>query len=174
MLPIHNNNPPFQINALTLPQCFFNATEPKSPYAHCFCYPKDEALHKIWEDGKIPLNKLENLLLASRSLLNREKLPELEPMKRTISKLPQPLSVHLKNGETINLEKGSFNGDVSKAMNYLQDFSSHAKMEIYSYGHGYGNLIINGQKHRITPYGIDIEMMLRLCGGKDAKDFPSS
>lgn len=97
----------------------------------------------------------------------------VELMERAISR-SQSLSVKFQNGEIVNLEKGKFNGNVSKAMAYLQDFCSHTTAESNSYGCGYGDLIINGQKHDITPYGIDIEMMLRFCGEKDAKDFPAS
>lgn len=83
------------------------------------------------------------------------------------------LTLRLKSGNTINLEKGDFNGSVSKAMTYLQDFCNHAKntVTIESFGHGYGKLTVNDQKHDITPYGIDIKMMLNFCGGKSPEDF---
>ena len=33
-----------------------------------------------------------------------------------------------------------------------------------SLGRGYGSLSVNSVVHSITPYGIDISMMLQFCG----------
>lgn len=105
-----------------------------------------------------------------------KRIEECKPLERIELPVikPQRLSVCFQNGVIINLEKGKFNGDVSKAMIYLQDFCSQAIAKSNSYGWGYGELIINGQKHSLTPYGIDIDMMLSFCGGKAAENFPLS
>jgi hypothetical protein len=67
---------------------------------------------------------------------------------------------------SINLEKGDFTGNVSKAMAALQEFCNQNKVKYDSLGFGYGELYINDTLHEINPYGIDIEMMLRFCGMK--------
>lgn len=76
------------------------------------------------------------------------------------------------NNDTINLAKGNFQGNVSDAMNYLQDFCTKNTIRYQSLGLGYGKLFVNQKLHNITPYGIDLKMMLRYCGNKKPSDFP--
>lgn len=65
----------------------------------------------------------------------------------------------------IGVSKGNYKGDVSQALGFIQGFcdKNHVKME--SYGRGYNVLYINDQPHDITPYGIDLNMMIEFCGG---------
>lgn len=75
----------------------------------------------------------------------------------------------------LNIDLTNFTGDVDAAMTFVQDFCDTHKVSYKSYGHGYADLIIDGVTHDITPYGIDISMMIEFCGGK-VSDFnkPSS
>lgn len=67
-------------------------------------------------------------------------------------------------GATINLEVGNFKGNVPQAIDVIQKFCGENNVRIESIGHGYNELHVNDQCHDLTPYGIDIEMMLGFCG----------
>lgn len=80
--------------------------------------------------------------------------------------------VDIKN-DYLNIEHGSFTGDVKTALAFIKDFCSKNKVTYESYGHGYGKLTINDKtSHDVNPYGIDLEMMIRWSG-KDSAAFPA-
>ena len=48
-------------------------------------------------------------------------------------------------------------------INKIQEFCNNNSVEIESLGYGYAILKINDNKYDITPYGIDIPMMIKFC-----------
>ncbi|WP_133134236.1 hypothetical protein [Legionella santicrucis] len=68
---------------------------------------------------------------------------------------------------TLNIDVGDFKGDVDEVKAQLQAYADKNKIEFSGF-RGYGTLTVNGVKHNITPYGIDIPMMLEFFG------FPNS
>jgi len=81
----------------------------------------------------------------------------------------QNMSIKIKDN-TINLDKGSFAGDVALAIKSIQAFCDQNTVTSASQGHGWGSLTVNGVKHAITPYGIDIAMMLKFCNLNVSED----
>jgi hypothetical protein len=76
----------------------------------------------------------------------------------------RPQTIDLKiHGDTLNIDIGEYKGDISKAEKYLKEFCAKNKVEYSSRGHGGGTLTVNGENHRITPFGIDLDMMLKFC-----------
>ena len=72
---------------------------------------------------------------------------------------------------TVGVEADETQFDIAKAKQVIQDFCAKNDIELISQGHGYGEILINNQhKDDITPYGIDLKMMLEYCG-KDPKEF---
>jgi hypothetical protein len=63
----------------------------------------------------------------------------------------------------LSIEQGSFDGDTDKAQEAIQAFVDLHEVTQKSGGHGYGTLTVDGTPHSITPYGIDISMMLAFC-----------
>jgi hypothetical protein len=72
------------------------------------------------------------------------------------------MSIKIPNN-TLYLNRGTFKGNVVKAIQEIQTYCNINNVEIQSRGHGYATLIINEKNHSITPYGIDILMMLEFC-----------
>lgn len=72
------------------------------------------------------------------------------------------ISIRISNN-TLNIDTGNFKGDVEEVRKELQAFANKNSIK-YSGFRGYGTLTVNEVKHAITPYGIDIEMMLEFCG----------
>ncbi len=70
----------------------------------------------------------------------------------------------------INIENGNFSGDIAAACAFIQAECDKTTIGYESFGHGYGELTIGGKKYDISPYGIDINMMLGYFG-KNAEDF---
>lgn len=72
------------------------------------------------------------------------------------------IHITLKNNK-LNIDKGHFEGSLEAAEEAIQSFADKNDITYESHGHGYGTLSINGIKHGITPYGIDVPMMLEFC-----------
>ncbi len=81
--------------------------------------------------------------------------------------------LRLQNGAPLPLKKGTFQGNIENATAYLQGFCNQNPVTYNHFGLGYMDLVVNNQPHDITPYGVDIEMMLQYCGGKTPADFPA-
>ncbi|KTD58875.1 hypothetical protein [Legionella shakespearei] len=64
----------------------------------------------------------------------------------------------------IGIDKGQFTGDVDKALDAIRAFCANNRIKINSFGFGYADLIIEDKTHSLTPYGVDIDMMLGFCG----------
>ncbi|WP_392537921.1 hypothetical protein [Legionella sp. 227] len=85
----------------------------------------------------------------------------------------QPIEENLIQDDTIriavkntylNVEKGQFEGSLELAQEAIQAFLDKNVATYTAYGQGFGLLQINDATHDITPYGIDIPMMLEFCG----------
>ncbi|HTM63097.1 MAG TPA: hypothetical protein VL360_01195 [Gammaproteobacteria bacterium] len=74
------------------------------------------------------------------------------------------------NRSRLYLNFANFSGDEQAAVTFVQDFCNNHDVRCESYGHGYGELIVDGKSHDITPYGIDLTMMLEFCG-RNPSDF---
>ena len=77
--------------------------------------------------------------------------------------IPQ-INFKFQDGNSINVEKQAFKGNLFNATSYIQNFCSNNNVTIRSLGHGYSVLKINGKEHSINPYGIDLKMMIEFCG----------
>lgn len=64
----------------------------------------------------------------------------------------------------IGIDKGTYNGDVDKALDAIRAFCANHRIKINSFGYGYADLIIEDKICQLTPYGVDITMMLEFCG----------
>ncbi|QLZ67870.1 hypothetical protein FOLKNPGA_00644 [Legionella sp. PC1000] len=72
--------------------------------------------------------------------------------------------IHIKIKNTqLNINKGHFEGSLGAAEEAIQSFADQNEITYKSLGHGYGTLTVQGVNHQITPYGIDISMMLEYC-----------
>ena len=49
------------------------------------------------------------------------------------------------------------------AIQNIQTFCNKNIVEVENLGHGYSILKINGKNYDITPFGIDVDMMLKFC-----------
>lgn len=70
-------------------------------------------------------------------------------------------SIRIKD-DSLNIDKGYFTGNLKKAQKAIQAF---VDKNIFTYEsmRDYGTLTINGIDHDITPYGVDVFMMLQFC-----------
>ncbi|MGL5742894.1 MAG: hypothetical protein ACRCXC_10325 [Legionella sp.] len=82
--------------------------------------------------------------------------------ERTESNVITTITINIKDG-SLNLDKGSFAGDMAAAKEALQAFADGNEISFKSLGYGYGELMVNGEQHSINPYGIDVSMMLEFC-----------
>ncbi|MCW8399735.1 hypothetical protein OQJ26_13140 [Legionella sp. PATHC038] len=73
------------------------------------------------------------------------------------------IRIALKNSY-LNVEKGEFEGSLELAQEAIQAFLDKNVATYTAYGQGFGLLQINDATREITPYGIDIPMMLEFCG----------
>ncbi|QMT59283.1 hypothetical protein [Legionella sp. PC997] len=103
------------------------------------------------------------------------KLQKEEPVERQTSSYKRFFSTEKKKkGECdriqikienthLNIDRGSFEGSIGAAEEAIQSFADHHEISYKSLGHGNATLIVQGMEHGITPYGIDISMMLKFC-----------
>jgi hypothetical protein len=80
------------------------------------------------------------------------------------------INFKLQNGNSINVEKQNFKGNLFDATSYIQNYCNTNDVTMKSLGWGYGVLKINGKEHSINRYGIDLKMMIEFCG-KSLSDF---
>ncbi|WP_454780224.1 hypothetical protein [Legionella sp. WA2022007384] len=73
------------------------------------------------------------------------------------------IQIAIKNTK-LNIDKGNFDGRLEAAQEAIQAFADQNEIIYQSHGHGYGSLSVNSVAHSITPYGIDVSMMLQFCG----------
>lgn len=73
------------------------------------------------------------------------------------------IQITIKNTK-LHINKGDFEGSFGTAEEAIQAFADNHQITYKSLGHGYGTLCVQGVEHSITPYGIDISMMLKFCG----------
>lgn len=73
------------------------------------------------------------------------------------------VAIHIKN-KKLNIQQGTFDGDLELAREAIQSFADTNELTYQSFGHGYGCLTVNGAQHHTNPYGIDMLMMLEFCG----------
>jgi hypothetical protein len=67
------------------------------------------------------------------------------------------------NKNKIGIDKGQYSGDVEKAIDAIKSFCATHEIKMVSHGWGYNDLIIEDKTHSLTPYGVDIQMMLDFC-----------
>ncbi|AWN73299.1 hypothetical protein LEAN103870_09495 [Legionella anisa] len=79
-------------------------------------------------------------------------------------------TIHIKVKNTqLSIDKGHFEGSLGAAEEAIQFFADQNEITYKSLGHGYGILTVQGMNHHITPYGIDISMMLEFCNIDESK-----
>jgi len=74
-------------------------------------------------------------------------------------------NVKIKN-DTLGIDHGTFQGDSKKALAFIQTFCNSNDVRSEPYGHDYGSLFINDKAHAISPYGIDLNMMIKSLNSR--------
>lgn len=62
----------------------------------------------------------------------------------------------------ININLGDFTGNLSEARDKIQTFCNEHEVKYEGLGIGYANLYVDGKVKDITPYHIDVIMMLNI------------
>jgi hypothetical protein len=62
----------------------------------------------------------------------------------------------------ININLGDYTGDLSQAKETIQAFCNQNEVTYTGLGIGYATLTVNGQPRELTPYHIDIKMILDI------------
>lgn len=126
--------------------------------------------------------KMRNISLDAMELTELFSQQQLSTLAAAVKKAPlsfmwqmsnnnadkcKTVDIKITNGKTLTVEQGSFVGDREMARELIQDFCVKNTVTYQSHGHGYGALTVNDANHNITPYGIDLPMMLEFCGIKN-------
>ncbi len=104
--------------------------------------------------------------------------PKLKPAIRvTITKVTRGANPSM-NGNAdftdcaeneLNINLGEYKGSLSEARATIQEFCNQYEVIYKGLGLGYANLYIDGQVHELTPYHIDINMMLEIIAKQRAE-----
>ncbi|KTC82578.1 hypothetical protein Lche_0258 [Legionella cherrii] len=104
--------------------------------------------------------------MKSQLYKNTPKIEKLFSTEKSVEENPiQDDTIRIALSNTyLYLEKGQFEGSLELAQEAIQDFLDKNAATYTAYGQGFGLLQINDGRRDITPYGIDIPMMLEFCG----------
>lgn len=81
-------------------------------------------------------------------------------------------NISSKEGEKdwVGVDANAGQYDIEKATPVIEDFCVKNHIKVTSFEYGYGEILINDKLYHISPYGIDLKMMLEWCD-QDPKNF---